>query len=143
MNSEFENKLKRQPLRQIPRDWREDILRTAQENASAAVKRREPVLIRAILIAWRELIQPFRYTWSGMAALWVVFWMVNARLEISDSPTRSTIGASAASQSIRLFEEQRQALAELTGRSDPAPAEPPRESRSKPRSERMVEIQNC
>jgi hypothetical protein len=144
MNTDdFENKLKRQPLRQIPDDWREDILRTAREHASPALKSRQPFLIRDVLVLWRELIQPFRYAWSGMAVLWVVFWMVNARLEITDSPTGSATVTSAASDSIRLFEEQRQVLVELTGRIDLSPAEPPQESHPKPRSERMIGIRSC
>jgi hypothetical protein len=144
MNSdEFEHKLKRQPIRRIPADWRDDILQTAREQASPAAERSRPALIRAALIAWRELIQPFRYAWTGMAALWMVFWVVNARLEITDSPTRSAIVTSAATDRIRLFEEQRQVLVELTGRIDLSPVEPPQESRPKPRSERMIGIRSC
>jgi hypothetical protein len=137
MNTDdFEKKLQRQPLRQIPGDWREAILRTAQERASSAAQRPEPALIRALLITWRELIQPCRYAWSGMAALWLIFWMVNSRTQLADSPRGMATSTRAASERIRFLEEQRQVLVELTGPIDLSPAEPSRRARPKPHSER-------
>jgi hypothetical protein len=140
MNTDdFEKKLQQQPLRQIPGDWREVILRTAREQSSSA----DPLLLRAALIAWRELIQPCRYAWSGMAALWLIFWMVNASVAPADVPTQLVKSTRPASERIHFLEEQRQVLAELTGPIDWAPTESPRPAHPKPHSERILEIRRC
>jgi hypothetical protein len=137
MNTDdFEKKLQRQPLRQIPGYWREAILRTAQEQGSSSAQRSQPVLIRALLITWRELIQPCRYAWSGMAALWLIFWMVNSRMQPADNPRRMEPSTRVASERIRFLEEQRRVLVELTGPIDLSPAEPSRRAPPKPHSER-------
>jgi hypothetical protein len=140
---DFEKKLQRQPLRQIPGGWRQAILRTAQERASSAVQHPEPVLLRAMLITWRELIQPCRYAWSGMAALWLIFWMVNANMELGDRSKRTEMPTRAASERIRFLEEQRQVLVELSGPIDLSPAEPSRRTHPKPHSERILEVRRC
>jgi hypothetical protein len=140
---DFEKKLQRQSLRRIPGDWREAILRTAQEGASSVDQSPEPVLIRAVLITWRELIQPCRYAWSGMAALWLIFWIVNAHLQLADSTRGMEPQTRTASERIRSLEEQRQVLVELTGPSDLSPAAPPRRRHSKPHSERILEVRRC
>jgi len=141
MNSDaFEKKLRQQPLRQIPGGWRETILRTAQRRASSVTRRPEPMLIRAALIAWRELLQPCRYAWSGMAALWLIFWMVNAHIQPADTPRRLATSTREASERIRLINEQRRVLVELTGPIDLPPAEPSRRTPPKPHTELRLKI---
>jgi hypothetical protein len=138
---DFEKKLQRQPLRQIPANWREPILQAAvQQKASAAA---QPFLIRAVLIMWRELIQPCRYAWSAMAALWLAFWMINSHMEFAPPPTRMAKSSPAASEQIRSFAEQQRVLVELTGPIDLSPAERPRRSDPKPRSERALQVRSC
>ena len=145
MNTDdFEKKLQRQPLKHIPGDWRELILQTAQDRTScAAAKRSKSVLIRAVQIAWRELIQPCRYAWSGMAALWLIFWLINARTGVTENPRQIATSTRSGFERIRVFEEQRRVLVELTGPNDLSPAEPSRPAHAKPRSERTLRIRNC
>jgi len=133
---DFEKKLQRQTLRQIPSDWREAILQTAQERTPATVQRLAPMLIRAVLIAWRELVQPCRYAWFGMAALWLIFWMVNAHTQLADSAGWVAPSTRVASERIRFLKDQRQVLVELTGPIDLSPAEPTRRTLPKPRTDR-------
>ena len=60
MNTDdFEKNLERQPFRQIPGDWRAEILRTAQ--AGAPAQRPSPLPFRVALTFWRELIWPCRH----------------------------------------------------------------------------------
>jgi hypothetical protein len=144
MNTDdFEKKLQRQPLRQIPGHWREAILRTTREQASSAGQNPRPMLMGALFIAWRELIQPCRYAWSAMAALWLIFWMVNTHTQLADSPRRMATSSHPASETIRLLAEQRRILVELTGPFDLSPAEPSRRARPKPHSERILGIRRC
>lgn len=138
---DFEKKLRRQELRKIPGDWRAEILQSAQAEATGAAARRpEPVLLSVGLTIWRELIQPCRYAWSGMAALWLVFWMINAQTRPAERPTQMARSTRRTTQQMR-FLEQRQVMAELTG--DSSPAEPAHQTHPKPRSERKSEARNC
>src|SRR5579859_965098 len=144
MNTDdFEKEVQRQPLRRIPGDWREAVLRTAQEQASSAAQLAEPVLIRAVLISWRELIQPCRYAWSGMAALWLIFWVVNAHTQLEERPRQMATSSPAGAERIRSLEEQRRVLVELTGPIDLSPAEPLPRAQPKPHSERILEVRRC
>jgi len=138
---DFEKKLQRQPLRQVPASWRESILRAAREQTPSAAP--QPLLIRAVLITWRELIQPCRYAWSAMAALWLAFWMINSHMEFANSPAQVAKSSPAAPEQIRSFAEQRRVLIELTGPIDLKPAERPRRPDPKPHSERMLQIRSC
>jgi len=139
---DFEKKLQRQPLRQVPASWHESILRQAREQTHSTTPR--AMLIHAVLITWRELIQPGRYAWSAMAALWLAFWMINSHMQVEEPATRLAAKSSpAASEQIGSFVEQRRVLAELTGPIDLSPAERPRPSDPKPHSERVLQIRSC
>jgi len=143
MNADdFERKLQRQPLRKIPKHWRAEILQAAQETAPS-VQRPQPRLSRAALTIWRELIQPCRYAWSGMAALWLVFWVVNSQSPPVPTPKRMAKSAPVGSGGIRLLVEQREVLAELTGPNSSSPVEPSRRTHPKPRSERKSGVGSC
>src|SRR5579862_819759 len=137
-NDGFERKLQQQPLGQIPSDWRGSILRAAQERAGTTAQPPKPALIRAVVIAWRELFQPCRYAWSGLAAVWLMIWMVNAHTQITQPPPRIMASTRARSERIRFFEEQRRVLVELTGPMELSPAETLRRAHPKPRSERLL-----
>ena len=144
MNTDdFEKRLQQQPLRHIPGDWRAEILRTAQEQAPFAVRPPEPRLRRVVLIIWRELVYPCRFAWSGMAGLWLIFWMVNAHTQLAGTPAGSPPSARTASERIRICDEQRRVLVELTGPIDSSPIERSRRDSPKRHSERMLEVRGC
>jgi hypothetical protein len=140
--NEFEKKLQQQSLRKIPGDWRASILQVAREGASP-VQRPQPALVLVALTLWRELIQPCRYAWSGMAALWLLFWMVNSQIQPAPSANQVATSTRNGPEGIRLFEEQQRVLAELTGRGALSTAEPPQQPHPKRRSERMSEARSC
>jgi hypothetical protein len=140
---DFEKNLQQQALRQIPGDWREAILRTAREQASSVAQDPRSLLIRTALILWRELIHPSRYAWSGMAALWLIFWLVNTHTQLADNPRRSAGPTRVASERIRFFEEQRRVLVELTGPNDSPQGKPSQRAQPKSRSERMPANRSC
>ena len=141
---DFEKQLQQQPLRQIPGDWREAILRRAQEQASYAAQSPEPFIVRALITIWRELLEPCRYAWLGIAALWMIFWMINAQTQLENGGKRMAGASGAGSEPTRLFEEQRRVLVELTGPPlDSSQAGQARAIQPKPRSERVLERRNC
>jgi hypothetical protein len=137
---DFEKKLQRQRLRPIPGGWRETILRTAQERAMGFAALPKPLPNRFVLAAWRELVRPCRYAWATIAALWLVFWIVNTRTEIT-GPSSSMASIRAKPQGIGLIEEKRRALVELTGPFDSSTAG--RSASPKPHAGRAVATRNC
>ena len=144
MNTDdFEKMLQQQPLKKIPGDWRQDILPTARNAAAAETSRPARSLLQATLTGWRELIRPCRYAWSGLAALWLVLWLINGQLRPADAPRHLKTSTSVMTDRVRFFEEQRRILVELTGPIDFLPAEPPRRTSPKPHSERTLEIRSC
>ena len=144
MNTDdFERSLQRQPLRRIPEDWRETILRRASKDASVAADRRAREWNWVLPVLWRELIQPCRYAWSGMAALWLIFWMLNAQPQLADAPERRSASTASASERIQTFKEQRGMLVELTGPIDWSAATPTRRTQPKPHSELALPTRSC
>lgn len=78
MNTDdFEEQLRRQPMRQIPADWRGPILGACAWKETVAEEARVP--------AWRLLLARFPLAWGTIGALWVAMISVNALLAGSDS----------------------------------------------------------
>ena len=141
---EFERNLQRRPLRRIPEEWRETILRTASKmEASAATNRAAREWNWVFPVLWRELIQPCRYAWSGMATLWLIFWMLNAHSRLAGAPGRAPASTVSASQRIEAFKEQRGMLVELTGPIDLPAATPTRRTQPKPHTELTLPTRKC
>jgi anti-sigma factor RsiW len=84
---------------------------------------------------WDELIWSYRHAWAGMAALWLVLWLINSGPLVGRS-SRINDSAVPAAALMQAIEDQRQVMAEVM----PPPAEVSREAvpqdRGKPRSER-------
>lgn len=140
---DFESKLRQQKLRQLPGAWRETILRRAGEPPLWAVKP-QPVLFRAMFTFWRELIEPCRYAWSGLAAVWVVLWIVNADPHLDNSSKGTSLPTRVVVERVRSFAERRRDLVELTGPLDlPPAAVSPQRANPKPHSERTLAIRHC
>jgi anti-sigma factor RsiW len=73
---------------------------------------------------WREVFRPHRQAWAGIAALWLVMWLVNWGRSGSDVGARTdSTPASAMTQS---FDEQRRLLAVLIQPAEAEPADAPR-----------------
>jgi hypothetical protein len=144
MNTDdFEKKLQQPRIRQSPGDWREPILRTALARTPIVARRFEIAPLRGLLILWRELIKPSRYAWSGLAVVWLILGIVNARTQLP--ATHGTIAASplGGGERLQILVEQRLVLVELTGPIDLSRSERARRPDSKPRSERMSNTRGC
>ncbi len=64
----FEQLLKGQSLREVPPEWRAEIL------ASASVEARQPATCPT---GWRGWLWPSPYAWGGLAAVWLVIIGLN------------------------------------------------------------------
>ena len=82
---EFEQKLTRQALRQVPTEWRGEILSAAREVRSGDSAERRPIpvsnggfLPKAATPAWLEnLLWPHPKAWAALAAVWILIVAVD------------------------------------------------------------------
>src|ERR1041385_8337991 len=77
MNSDdFEKRLQRQPLRELPQDWREKILQEAESaRHSSSVIRHS--FLSTINSGLSTLLWPNPKAWAGLAAVWVLIFALH------------------------------------------------------------------
>jgi hypothetical protein len=112
MNADdFENQLRRRPWRGTPPEWRPEIL----ARATAESNRRS--IARPQRTSWlRGLLWPSPRAWAGLAALWVLIFVLNGA---SPSAARDARRDPApVSRELRVaFQERRRLMTELVGGS--------------------------
>jgi hypothetical protein len=97
-----------------------------------------PVYLNLPLMFWRELIFPCRRIWAGLAAVWILIFVVNfSQRDPSELMARKTPPASP--EMILTFRQQERLLAELIGPDETRVAEPPKTFLPRPSSERRFE----
>lgn len=136
----FEERLRRQPLRQPPQSWRAEILATARQDSttrgsSVPGEARETLSARLGAFLW-----PSPVAWAGLAAVWLLILGLN--LATSDKPPIvAKAPSSSASQLYFALRDQDRLLRELIGPADPGqPLAPKRREppMPQPRSERRT-----
>lgn len=144
MNTEdFEKRLQRQPLRQVPGEWRVEILATARQAARPehATRNTQHVpaprsLLSTLHARLSALLWPHPVAWAGLAAVWLMILGVN--LTTRDASTQvAKHGPPVSPQIIMAFQEQERLLSELIGPRDTPVAERPKPRLPRPRSERQ------
>jgi hypothetical protein len=142
--NDFEERLQRQPLRQIPGAWREEILSAARqaslaEHAPRTTHHSRPSLLSTISYQLSTLLWPHPAAWAGLAAVWLVILGLNHTTR--DALPRLPKGSlPAAPQVFMAFQEQERVLAELIGPRETPMAERPKPAVPRPRSERRREL---
>jgi len=115
---DFEKQLEHQPLREIPAEWRDEILGAAR--AGHRLQLSTFGFQRSSW--WRELLWPCPQAWAGLAAVWMLILAMNAA-------SREPMAAAGSRTSLHLREliaalqEQRRLFSELIETS--APDKPP------------------
>lgn len=117
----FEEELSRQPLREIPADWRAEILGYAQATVATT-----PVESPRWKFSWRELFWPCPQAWAGLAAVWVLV----VGMELGSVPANQSVLATSSQPSLELqlvWREQRELLSGLlSDRVEPVATQPRR-----------------
>lgn len=104
-------------------------------NKADTKERREPR--RLLPLLWRELIQPCRGVWTGLAAAWVVIICFQFTAQESDSDTFRTVQTTP--EVIMAAREQRRLLSEMIAETEVKNIrEPSAMPISRPRSERRI-----
>jgi hypothetical protein len=97
-----------------------------------------PYYLNLPLMLWRELVFPCRRIWTGLAAVWILLFIVNvSQRDASGFRAQKTPPPSA--EMILVFRQQERLLDELTGQNEPQSAEPPKTFSPRPGSERRFE----
>jgi len=130
---DFEQRLQRQPLRQIPAEWRSEIL-------DAAISRHSPRATRHSFFSTLNhqlstILWPHPKAWAGLAAVWILIFAVNVSMR-DTTPLVAERAAPPSPEVIVELKQQQRMLAELIG-SSPAREAVPTRFLPLPRSERV------
>ena len=131
---DFELRLQRQPLRQIPAGWRAEILGACRESK---VESREQVRHRPSTLASRlsTILWPHPKAWAGLAAVWILILAVDFSVR-DKTPMAAEKSQPPSPEVIAELKQQQRMLAELIGANPARDAVSPRFLPS-PRSERV------
>ena len=133
MNDDFENQLQRQPLRELPAEWRSQILGAA----AGSTPRSKSATAMDWVAGW---LWPHPRAWAGIAAAWVLILLLH--FTSPDEPHFAERSGSMTVQSLAAMQRQTLVMAQLLGSLDadnqPAAAIAPPKPRSEgPRKQRI------
>jgi hypothetical protein len=125
MNSEFEKRMQSQSFREIPGQWRGEIMAEAAkwQSRPGSAPARHPTL--RLLSDW---LWPHPKAWAGLAAIWIVILAMN----LADSDGRrqmANVNPPPSRAMLEALKEQQQMLARIFAPPAPVEAEPPKPSR--------------
>ena len=133
---DFEKTLQRQPIRQIPTEWRAEILQAAR-SAGDRLPTLEPRATWLSTLNQRlaAVLWPHPRAWAGLAAAWVLIFALHFAYR-DRSPAIARVTAAPSSRLVIALREQNKLLVELIGRPEVKEADRPRPSAPQPRSQR-------
>jgi hypothetical protein len=132
--NEFEQRLRRVPVKSIPNDWRAEILAAAVP--APAVKARGSWLgwLRARI---HDVLWPHPQAWAGLAAVWVVILLLHFS-QRDESPARWSNSAPPSPALLAELRQQQQWLVELLGVPAAPDADRPRTRSPRTQSVRIL-----
>jgi hypothetical protein len=131
---QIERRLRRQPLRQVPAEWREEILAAAVVGQPSPAARRSFLSTRDFQLS--TIFWPHPVAWAGLAAVWIFIFAV----DFSTRDRTPVIAANNLPPPAEVMAEvhlQQQLLVELLGPRETRDADRQRNFVPKPRSEHM------
>jgi len=149
---DFETRLSRQPMKQIPGEWRAEILAAAREagrqiravRSGDSEDRRHinaldgGFLPKAATRAWfQNLLWPHPKAWAGLAAVWVCIFVLNFSARDA-APVVAEKAAPPSLETVVQLRQQQRMLAELIGSREPGEADRSKTLVPQPRSGRTV-----
>jgi hypothetical protein len=132
---DFEQKLSHQPMRQIPGEWRAEILDACRVSS---VERREPerFLPSTLVSRLSTIFWPHPKAWAGLAAVWILIFAVDFSMR-DTTPVVAEKAAPPSPEVIVELRQQQRMLAELIGARDTSDADRSKSLVPRPRTERV------
>ncbi len=142
MDFEFEQRLRRQPMKKVPGDWRAEILSAARQaepvrHSLAAPGRSGGGWLSMLNHQLSLLLWPHPRAWAGLAAVWLFIFLLNFSVS-EKSPQLSEKSTPPSPETIAELKQQQKMLAELIGAAEVQVADRQRFFLPRPRSERAV-----
>jgi len=134
--AQFEERLRRQPLRKVPADWRAEIMsaaHTAGSRPSAFTPR--PSLLST-------LFSPHPKAWAGLAAVWVVILSLQFASRDRTEVVARTTPPPSPEMLMALRQQKLLLLAELVEQPEPRAADRPKALPPRPRSQLRPQFLN-
>lgn len=132
----FEKRLQQLAPRDIPSEWRSEILAAAEAARPQTAQVSTANLFATMLSQLASALRGHRLAWGGLAAAWLIIGVLNlsgGRNSGTSALATSQLPTSATMQALR--REKLTLLAELTGIPAPITPAEPRHSTSGPRSQ--------
>jgi hypothetical protein len=138
MNDEteqFERRLKRQSLKKIPGEWREEIVGQASSlSPFAKAKKSETGRMPVLLSICRALLWPNPKAWAGLAAIWLFIFAVNFSIR-DKTPVVAENISSPSPEMLAELRQQQKMFVELLGVNETRVADRQKIFLPKPQSE--------
>jgi hypothetical protein len=134
---QFERRLSRQPVRQIPAGWREEILAAARNAAGAnpAARVPSPSFLSTLNRQLSTILWPHPAAWAGLTAIWILILAVDFSIrDRSSVVTEKSVPPTP--EVVAELRQQQRMLAELIGPRDTREADRSKTFVPQPRSER-------
>jgi len=141
-DDQFEQRLQRQPLREMPSAWREEILSAAHKTESS--HHRSPERLAAQKRGeggWRARFWPHPTAWGALAAVWLVILGLHFTAHETTINNFARHSAPPSREMRELLREQERLFAELVGPIEKPDADRPRGVA--PRSQRRETFLNA
>jgi len=131
---DFEQKLQRQPLRQVPAGWRADILAACPASGIES-RKQERHWLSTLNSRLSTLLWPHPAAWAGLAAVWIFIFAVNFSMR-DKMPSVAEKFSPPSPEMIAELRQQQRMFMEMLGSRDAVEAEPPKFV-PQPRGERV------
>jgi len=114
---EFEQLIGKQTFREVPSEWRKQLLEQAIRGAAPrGGGETHPSVAVGLLGQLRSLLWPCPQAWAGLAAIWIGLLMVNVGMNRGLAPAAAPEPAAPAWA--KSFKDQEKLLVELIGEAD-------------------------
>jgi len=134
---DFEQKLRRQTLRQIPGEWRVEILAAATGRGLRIESRGQEGCWRSNIVSrLSTLLWPHPAAWAGLVAVWILILAVDFSVR-DKTPVMAEKSAPPSPEVVVELKQQQRMLAELIGQRDAHDADRSKSFVPQPRSERV------
>ncbi|HLX95277.1 MAG TPA: hypothetical protein VKU37_06000 [Verrucomicrobiae bacterium] len=136
-HDDFEKRLQRRPLRQVPAEWREEILATAGQGAKVERRAQEQFGASSLVSRLSAILWPHPVAWAGLAAIWIFIFTVDFSMR-ENAPAVAEKYLPPPAEVIVEVRQQQRLLVEMMGSGQKGEAEAPK-LLPLPRSERPFE----